>query len=125
MQPEKRTVILISVGVVMAILIIIAAVLLMKGRGGGGKYEEYYSQAMEYYIDGDFENAAASAKKAKDHANKKSLVCNFKDLFLIAKGIKLCYRRHKHYRSRCSKCGWKKDQRKCHSCKHSVGLQRI
>ena len=63
MQPEKRTVILISVGVVMAILIIIAAVLLMKGRGGDGKYEEYYSQAMEYYIDGDFENAAASAKK--------------------------------------------------------------
>ena len=74
MQPEKRTVILISVGVVMAILIIIAAVLLMKGRGGDGKYEEYYSQAMEYYIDGDFENAAASAKKALEAKSTEEAV---------------------------------------------------
>ena len=64
---DRKTVILISVGVVLAILIIVAAVLLMKsGAGKTDKYGEYYSQAMEYYIDGDYRNAAASAQKALD-----------------------------------------------------------
>ena len=74
MQPEKKTVILISVGVALAILIIIAAVLLMKNRSGTDRYEEYYSAAMEYYIDGDFENAAGSAQKALDEKSTEEAV---------------------------------------------------
>ena len=64
---DKKTVILISVGAVLAILVIVAAVLLLRsGAGKADKYAEYYSQAMEYYIDGDYKNAAASAQKALD-----------------------------------------------------------
>ena len=60
---------------VLAILIIVAAVLLMKsGVGKADKYEEYYSQAMELYIDGDFTAAAGAAQKALDESSTEEAV---------------------------------------------------
>ena len=69
------------------------------------------------------EKESASTQKSQKHAEKKSLVCDMADLFLISKGIHSCDRGHQHYSCGSCKGGRKQEQGKGHSRKDPVNFQ--
>ena len=64
-----------------------------------------------------------SAKKSQKHTEKKCLVCDTADLFLVSESIQLGDGGHQHHRGGSCKGGRKQEQWQSHSRKNSINFQ--